>query len=66
MSCSQDTIDSYALLGSGYYLICRSGCSGTVGTMEYHCTDFSEVDNWSTGERSYEYDASGVAYFEAS
>ena len=63
--CSQSTIDSGVLIGSGT-LYCRSGCSGSVGSMSYYCTDFSTSEDWSAGERSYIYDASGVTYFEAS
>ena len=46
--------------------MCRSGCSGTVGSMSYLCTDFSVTDNWSAGERTYEHDFGSSLYFEAS
>lgn len=64
-TCRDDTIEDEDLLGSGE-LICRSGCSGTVGSMRYFCTDFSTIDNWSIGERTYEYDFGSTINFEAS
>ena len=66
--CDSSTISSMLLIGGGSgVLTCRVGCSGNVGTMQYYCTDFSDSEDWSTGERSYTYTfASGVTYFEAS
>ena len=64
-SCTQATIDARTLLGYGS-LTCRSGCSGTVGTMQYYCTDFSVTEDSSAGERSYTYNAAGLTSFEAS
>ena len=64
-SCNQATIDEHVLLG-GESLYCKCGCSGTIGSMQYNCTDFSTSEDWSAGEGSYEYDATGVTYFEAS
>ena len=64
-SCSQSTIDSRTLIGGGT-LSCRSGCSGSVGSMSYYCTDFSTSEDWSAGERSYIYNAHGITSFEAS
>ena len=70
--CNQTSIDASAtLLGGGSaHLECRSGCSGNIGNMSYFCTDFSEIDNWSAGERTYiTYKFSTVTaqpFFEAS
>ena len=64
-NCSQNTVDNRVLIGTGT-LSCEAGCNGSVGSMNYYCTDFSISDNWSTGERTYIYNASGVTYFEAS
>ena len=64
-SCSQNTIDSRTLIGGGT-LSCRSGCSGSVGSMSYYCTDFSTSEDWSAGERSYVYNTNGASYLEAS
>ena len=66
-SCTQQTIDAATLLGSGA-LTCRVGCSGNIGAMTYFCTDFSESENWSAGERTYTYDFGTTvpSFFEAS
>ena len=68
--CTQASIDAATLLdrGSGR-LVCRSGCSGNIGDLSYFCTDFSETDNWSAGERTYSYNFTTVTtqlFFEAS
>ena len=31
-------------------MVCQYGCSGTITTMSYICTDFSIDENWSFGE----------------
>ena len=65
--CDQSDIDSQSLLGSGSgNLVCSVGCSGTLGSMSYYCTDFSTTEDWATGERTYVYGAITVPYFEAS
>ena len=64
-TCTDNTIESEELLGSGE-LVCRQGCSGTVGSMRYFCTDFSSTDNWSMGEMTYERDLGSTIDFEAS
>ena len=63
--CDQAIINARTLLGYGD-LTCQSGCSGTVGTMQYYCTDFSVAEDSSAGERSYTYNAAGLTSFEAS
>ena len=37
-----------------------------IGSMQFQCTDFSVTEDWSSGQRTYAYDISGVDYFEAS
>lgn len=65
--CSQRSIESQTLLGTrSGTLDCRSGCSGTVGSMTYYCTDFSRTEDWATGERTYVYNIGTEPYFEAS
>ena len=54
-TCAQATINAQTLLPSGGQLTCQSGCSGTIGDFSYYCTDFSVIDNWSAGERTYTY-----------
>ena len=51
--CNQSTIDSQALIGTGS-LSCTSGCVGTLGYMSFYCTDFSEVEDWTAGGRTYQ------------
>ena len=64
--CDQTTISSQDLLASGGYLVCESGCSEIMGNMSYYCTDFSISEDWTTGERTYTYNATGITDFEAS
>ena len=65
LHCDQTTISSQNLLYSGN-LVCQSGCSGRVGIMSFYCTDFSTSGDWTTGGRTYIYNATGITYFEAS
>ena len=51
--CNQSTIDSQALIGTGS-LSCTSGCNGTLGNMSFYCTDYSEVEDWTAGGRTYQ------------
>ena len=48
-SCTRTTVANSNLIGNGY-LTCQYGCSGTVSSLAYKCTDFSISDNWSFGE----------------
>lgn len=48
-SCTTSTVQNGQLIGSGS-LTCKSGCSGTISSMRYKCTDFSTTENWSFGE----------------
>ena len=66
--CNETTISSQNLLSLGwrYYLVCQSGCSGTVGNMSFYCTGFSTSEDWTTGGRTYTYNATGITSFEAS
>ena len=65
--CDDTTIDSSLLISGEGSLVCREGCSGTVESMSFYCTDYGTTDNWSTGGRTYNYNfASGVTQFEAS
>ena len=50
--CGQSTIDSQVLLATrSGNLECREGCTGTIGSMSYYCTDYSLIENWAAGER---------------
>ena len=64
--CNQSTIRSRDLTSSHRTLLCQNGCNGTVGNMSYYCTDFSTSEDWTTGERTYTYNATEITSFEAS
>ena len=51
--CSKLDIESGKLIGNDEYVECFQGCSGNIGTSRVNCTDFSEVEDWSVGERSF-------------
>ena len=61
--CDNSTIASDTYLGEGV-LYCSVGCTGDVGTMLYRCTAFSERDDWSYGRNEYQYNVTGISYFE--
>ena len=47
--CSDDIIKSgRELIGEGN-LVCFSGCIGTLGSLAYQCTDYSVIEDWSSG-----------------
>ena len=47
------------------YITCDVGCSGILGLALYKCTDFSDDEDWSTGEYDNVANLTGVTYFEA-
>ena len=65
-ACSQETIESGTLHGErAGSLVCRNGCTGTIGDTQFVCTDFSEIDDWGAGERTYIYTFNRTSsYFE--
>ena len=64
-NCDANTVAAATLIGGGE-LACRSGCSGSIGFLQYQCTDFSVSEDWSAGQGSNEVSLSGVTSFEAS
>ena len=64
--CDQTTVSSQTLISGEGNLMCQSGCSGTVGRMSFYCTNFSTSGDWTTGGRTYTYNATGITSFEAS
>ena len=60
-SCSSTTVQNGNLIGGGS-LTCQSGCSGTVGSLAYQCTDFSASEDWSYGQNTliYTFPSSGT------
>ncbi len=63
-NCDATTIASRTLIGVGS-LQCTVGCSGTLGSLDYYCTDFSSAEDWSSGEKTQTYNMGNSAYFEA-
>ena len=61
-TCTQATVDAQTLFTYGGRLTCQSGCSGNIGNFSYYCTDFSVIDNWSAGERTYTYNFTGPSF----
>ena len=57
-NCNSVTVANGQLIsasGEGY-LECQYGCSGSISSMAYYCTDFSISENWAFGERRVTYD----------
>ena len=57
-NCDSNTVASGRLLSAIFEgnLECQYGCSGSVSSMAYYCTDFSITENWAFGERRVTYD----------
>ena len=57
-NCDSDTVASGQLLSASFErnLECQYGCSGSVSSMAYYCTDFSITEDWAFGERRVTYD----------
>ena len=53
-----DSSNVGSTLRGGSTLSCLSGCSGSITSMSYICTDFSIDENWSFGERRLNLDFS--------
>ena len=56
--CNSNTVASGQLLPAIFEgnLECQYGCSGSISSMAYYCTDFSISENWAFGERRVTYD----------
>ena len=64
--CDTSTIASGNLIGAGGSFTCMTGCSGSLGSTQFQCTDFNVDEDWSAGQGSNTVTLSGVSYFEAS
>ena len=53
--CENSDITAKTLFHEGSDLVCSSGCVGTVGPLDFFCTDFSTVEDWVSGEKSFVY-----------
>ena len=58
--CDDVVINQGRLVSGQGDLTCQSGCSGTITSMSYICTDFSVEENWSFGERRLAYNFSSL------
>ena len=64
--CDASTIASGNLIGQSGTISCRTGCSGSLGSTQFQCTDFNINEDWSAGQGSNTVTLSGLADFEAS
>ena len=55
--CDDNTISNGNLVGDNGVWQCADGCGGaiTIGRTQIHCTSFSEVEDWTQGERSFNF-----------
>lgn len=66
LGCTDSDIGTLRTFGFGN-VDCRDGCSGRLGNLTFHCTDFDLVEDWISGERTYITDiGTSVINFEAS
>ena len=59
-NCNGTIVRNGNLIGKEY-LTCQYGCSGTISSLQYICTEFSINDNWSFGSRVISYDFSAAS-----
>ena len=64
--CNASTVSAGTLIRVAGNITCQRGCSGSLGSVQFRCTDFSVDENWSAGQGSNEVTLSGVTKFEAS
>ena len=53
--CDETTLANNTLLQGEGNLRCFGGCNGTIAAMSYFCTDYSEIDDVTTGQQSLIY-----------
>ncbi|XP_076109824.1 integrin beta-like protein C [Mytilus galloprovincialis] len=53
--CDVKTLENNTLLQGEGSLQCIKGCFGSITTMSYYCTDFSDPEDWTTGTNSVKY-----------
>ena len=64
--CDASTVSTGTLIGPTGNIFCQIGCSGSLGSVQFQCTDFNVAEDWSAGQGSNEVTLSGVTNFEAS
>ena len=58
--CDANKVRDGVLLGANH-LKCQYGCSETISSLQYICTEFSISDDWSFGSRVMSYDFSAAS-----
>ena len=64
--CNASIVSSGVLIGEAGVITCRAGCSGSLGSVQFQCTDFNIEEGWSAGQGSNEVNLTSVVTFEAS
>ncbi|CAC5424636.1 unnamed protein product [Mytilus coruscus] len=59
--CDETTIDNGTINSGEGTLQCLKGCIGSITTMSYYCTDFSDTEEWTTGTNSIKYNPSAAS-----
>jgi hypothetical protein len=63
--CQRDMIQEKTVLAGQGVWNCVSGCASSlaVSSGSYVCTDFSELEDWTQGENSFQYTFEGPGPF---
>ena len=64
--CDASTVSAGTLIGESGSFFCRAGCSGSLGSVRFQCTDFNVNEDWSAGQGTNVISLNGVTNFEAS
>ena len=49
-NCNDNTIKNGIELNGEGNIDCFSGCTGSLGSLAYQCTDYSVIEDWSSGK----------------
>jgi hypothetical protein len=67
IQCERSHFGTSTLFNDGVdTLRCLMGCTGVAADLSFHCTDFSILEDWVTGERSSVFNIGTTVDFEAS
>ena len=61
--CDAEAIRSRTVLAGEGSWTCSPGCDVTVSSASYVCTDYSELEDWTQGENSFQYTFNGPGPF---
>ena len=53
--CTEEDIRKQTLQPGEKSWDCVQGCSGTISAAPYFCTDYSELEDWTQGEYTFQY-----------